>query len=193
MLGVGYCAEQRRLDHVARIGKIDSLKSANVALKTRNAILQAERSQLIVSRDKARQERDSIKRVSDAATEQLKKARASLPPASTVPDSLLRQSYTEAIRQLDAAFLELARKDAIIRQDSLDRLQSDSIEAQYKAEIANLQEMVANANATAEEWKTLYEDEKNQWCGRKCGMVIGAVGTVVVVVVTAVVLSAGTP
>lgn len=158
---------------------VDSLKAVNAALAAREQILQAQNAELAIDRERIQRQRDSIKVVSDSVTKALRQRRAALVEAP--PDSTLRSSYLEALGQLDEAFTELARKDDIIRRDSLEAKKSAEMEVNLRQQIADLKEAQANeAKQTAfwhEEYDKLYA-EKHPRCGTKCGIIIGVVSTI---------------
>ncbi len=157
---------------------VDHLKQANIALAQKNDILRAQTATLIISRDQALQERDSIKAISDSATTIIHHDRTLLPVAP--PPAALPDAYHNAIAQLDNAILEIARRQELERKAALAQARSDSIIAQKDSAIANLQTMLVNANDIGDDWKRKYTKLNNSQprCGRKCGMVIGAVGVI---------------
>lgn len=180
---VAVCYEASNPRRAPETALIDHLRQQNRSLHTKNRILRAHNATLVTERNKALLERDSLKAVSDDATKELRRARTALP--STPTAAQLPESYRESLRQLDAAIAELARKDEIIRRDALALAQSAEIEANLRAEVANTNVMLSNANKQAADWERQFHklnEEKHPRCGRKCGMVIGGA----VVVLTAV-------
>lgn len=173
---IAVCADSR--SQPADTRQIDSLTVANSNLAHQNETLKAAVAQLTVSRDAAWRQRDSLKEVSDAATERLKKRRNTLPSPDVVPDSMLRRTYAEALVTLDSAFMELARKDAIIQQSKAAEAQSKAMEVLLQEHINNVTTMYSNAQQISADWKAKYEDAVKPRCGKKCGIIIGVIGTV---------------
>jgi hypothetical protein len=161
---------------------VDSLQTVNADLAHQNDKLKVDLAQLTVERNDLKVWHDSVKTISDSATNVIRGNRAKLPAAAAVPDSALRTSYAAGLQQLDAALAELGRKEMIIRRDELAQIKSDSIEADLRQLLASTEEQYQNERKISKAWKQDYEKEYAEnhrlKCGRKCGIVIGVVGTV---------------
>lgn len=161
---------------------LDSLEKDNKALAAQNEILKAHIAQTTFERDMIRRQRDSVQAISDAATAQIRVRRAALPQPSAVPDSQLRFQYAEALKQLDSAVTELARKDDVIRRDKLDAAKSDLLKFQTDSVLADVRQQLRNEQLTSAQWHSQYLDawakQHQRSCGRKCGIAIGVGGTI---------------
>lgn len=174
--------------------KADSLAVINKRLDSTNAALTASAAALLAGRDSIQRQRDSLKAASRLSTNKIIADRAKLPAADAVADSNFREHYAAGLKQLDSAIAELGRKDEIIRRDSLAQARSDSILSIKDGVIINLREQYANEQKASAGWKLEYERERGKVkCGKKCGIVIGIVSTVLAAVAVKQVQSALDP
>lgn len=157
---------------------VDSLQAVNGMLAQQRQALGAKETALGQVQATLQQVRDSAQRATAHVTQQLDSARKALPPAASAPDTALRGLYALALVRLDTALSLLHQKDSIIVQDdSLQKLAAWRM-VDLHATIALDSVQLANETRIAAAWQSKYEATQKPRCGRKCGVVIGVLGTV---------------
>lgn len=151
---------------------IDSLTTANAQLLARNDTLTGEANHIRVALVGMTHERDSVKAVSARSTTRILAARTTLPDSATVSETVPRETYLSALHQLDAAIAELARKDAIIRKDSLEVAQVRRLVQNAEDQKANLVVVVQQTQQIARESYSV-----GVHTGIKRGFVLGVLST----------------
>lgn len=156
---------------------IQTLQVVNAALGKQVDSLQAANTRLTAIRVTLSAQRDSLQRVSTAATHRITTQRAALPAPDAVPDAELRADYSAALVTIDSALTELTRRDHI--ESSL-RVDSALAAQQHVQDTASLNLraiQITTVQAEAAQWKAQAQ-AGHPLCGRKCGIVLGVFGTI---------------
>lgn len=162
---------------------IDYLHKQNAGLTAQNKILAQANALTAQDRDKALHEADSLKVVSDSATRSIRRDRATLPSLlpPTVPDSELRFMYSQAIALLDRSLANNERLHNIAVDDSLALRKQSLIEDNLEKQLWNTDSLYQHEQLISADWKKQFDDlnsQRHPKCGRKCGIVLGVLGTI---------------
>lgn len=164
----------------------DSLQHVTTALRVEQELLQRAAADAHVAREHERVVRDSLRRVAVTSDSALRVLRAQLPRADAVPDSALRRAYASALVALDSADAVIAQLVNVVLQDSVLLSASALVEDALHARVNNLLMIAATetqrANAATSAFTAL-QQERSPWCGRRCGVALGALGMYAVVAV----------
>lgn len=163
---------------------VDSLTAVIGDLEAQKSIVQADVARLTVEKDAVVKERDGLKRASATKTDSLQKVRDAL-PSSAASAAVIRSGYERSLLLLDSAFVELRRKDQIIRRDSIIQFKQDSIIGRLRYDNSLTQLQYEKQKEISVEWERDYELllASIPKCQKKCGIAIGVVGLVVTAVV----------
>lgn len=162
--------------------QVDSLQAANTALTQETERLHLQVATLTDRQARERARRDSAVRVSQATTTRLVQARATLPDTNAaLPDTVWHAAYVRAVVQLDTALRALAHKDLLLARDAAMFALNDSLQTALRAELAATKRQVEVQAAFAQYWQDEYlkaDKAAHPLCGRKCGIGIGVLATV---------------